>query len=197
MSSPTSSDLFNVLSEEPMSATALAERTGLPLTTVKYHLENMLTAGLIEVSAKRWSTKGREMKIYAVKDQIVLIAPKKKVDVREIIERYGVVAGGFAVICSMGIAIPSTLLGMADGNGQTSDIVFNTMSRSELSGTGSTGGAEVISTQFTSVAYDATHELVSTVPPWVHEGVMIFFIVGIVILGLMMTYELISLRRNI
>lgn len=111
MSSPTSADLFNALSDCPMSATALAERGGLPLTTVKYHLGNMLSAGLIEVTDTRWSAKGREMKIYAVKDQVVVIAPKKRVDIRGIVERYGVAAGALAVVSALGLAIPSTLLG--------------------------------------------------------------------------------------
>ena len=104
MSSPTSADLFNALSDYPMSATALAERCELPLTTVKYHLENMMSAGLIEVT-----------KIYAVKDQVVVIAPRKKVDIRGIVERYGVAAGALAIVCSLGLAIPSTLLGFVQG----------------------------------------------------------------------------------
>ena len=36
MASPTAGDLFNTLSDGPLTATALAERTGFPLTTVKY-----------------------------------------------------------------------------------------------------------------------------------------------------------------
>ena len=109
MASPTAGDLFNTLSDGPLTATALAERTGFPLTTVKYHLNNLLDADLIEVVDSRWSEKGREMKIYGVKDQVVVLAPRKRPDVRQIVERYGVIAGAVAVGCGVVLAIPNML----------------------------------------------------------------------------------------
>ncbi len=197
MSSPTSADLFNALSEVPMSATALAERTELPLTTVKYHLENMLAAGLIEVSDTRWSTKGREMKIYAVKDQVVLIAPKKKVNVRGIMERYGVAAGAFAVICALGLAIPSTLLQMMPGGtAPLPGMEMKSMTGALSAPPMMNEAPEAASAQVTAV-YDTGAGIVSTMPSWIHEAVMVFFVAGVVILGMMMVYELYSLRRGI
>lgn len=109
MASPTAGDLFNTLTDGPLTATALAERTGFPLTTVKYHLNNLLEADLIEVVDTRWSEKGREMKIYGVKDQVVVLAPRKRPDVRQIVERYGVIAGAVAVGCGVILAIPNML----------------------------------------------------------------------------------------
>lgn len=189
MSSPTSADLFNALSDAPMSATALAERSCLPLTTVKYHLENMLSAGLIEVSDTRWSAKGREMKIYAVKDQVVLIAPRKKVDVRGIMERYGVAAGCLAIISALALAVPETLLGYLSGaqsispelkivrgaNGQTADAL-----------------AAPYSVELASGANTAA----ATIPAWIHEGVMLFLVCGLAILAAMMIYEIYAVRKD-
>ncbi|MBE6506604.1 MAG: helix-turn-helix transcriptional regulator [Methanocorpusculum parvum] len=109
MASPTAGDLFNTLSDGPLTATALAERTGFPLTTVKYHLNNLLDADLIEVVDSRWSEKGREMKIYGVKDQVVVLAPRKRPDVRQIVERYGVIAGAVTIGCGVVLAIPNML----------------------------------------------------------------------------------------
>ena len=109
MASPTAGDLFNTLSDGPLTATALAEQTGFPLTTVKYHLNNLLDADLIEVVDSRWSEKGREMKIYGVKDQVVVLAPRKRPDVRQIVERYGVIAGAVTVGCAVLLAIPNML----------------------------------------------------------------------------------------
>ncbi len=109
MASPTAGDLFNTLSDGPLTATALAERTGFPLTTVKYHLNNLLEADLIEVVDTRWSEKGREMKIYGVKDQVVVLAPRKRPAVRQIVERYGVIAGAVAVGCGVVLAVPNML----------------------------------------------------------------------------------------
>ncbi|MCZ0860308.1 MAG: helix-turn-helix domain-containing protein [Methanocorpusculum sp.] len=190
MSSPTSADLFNALSDCPMSATALAERSELPLTTVKYHLENMLSAGLIEVTDTRWSAKGREMKIYAVKDQVVVIAPKKKVDIRGIVERYGVAAGALAVVCALGLAIPSTLLGFIQG----------TPLGPEATPTGAKNGLVSVNLgepqAFALATPTDTAATVSGMPLWIHEAVMVFFIAGIVILALMMAYEVYSIRRD-
>lgn len=185
MSSPTSADLFNALSNGPMSATALAEVSKLPLTTVKYHLENMLSADLIEVTDTRWSAKGREMKIYAVKDQVVLIAPKKKVDVRGIMERYGIAAGCFAVISALALAIPETIYGALGGSSTVpqhpglKSIGFETTSDVSVS------------------PMTITNDLAaSSMPTWIHEAVMVFFLAGLLILCLMMVYELYSVRKD-
>lgn len=191
MSSPTSADLFNILSDCPMSATALAERSGLPLTTVKYHLENMLSAALIEVTDTRWSAKGREMKIYAVKDQVVVIAPKKKVDIRGIVERYGVAAGALAVVCSLGLAIPSTLLGFI----QQTPVGPEVVSAMAKTGAVNVELGDPLATTFVSPTETGT--VVSGMPLWIHEAVILFFIAGVVILALMMAYEVYSIRRDV
>lgn len=191
MSSPTSADLFNALSDCPMSATALAERSELPLTTVKYHLENMLSAGLIEVTDTRWSAKGREMKIYAIKDQVVVIAPKKKVDIRGIVERYGVAAGALAVISALGLAIPSTLLGFIQGTPSVPEITPALAKTGQLS-------VELGEVQTLALANPTdTAATISSMPLWIHEAVMVFFVAGIVILALMMAYEVYSIRREV
>lgn len=108
LSSPTAADLFNTLSDCPMSAAALSERIGITTPTVKYHLENLMAAGLIEVINTRWSEKGREMKIYAACNKVVVLTPRKHTDMREIAERYGILAGCIAVGCSLILAIPRT-----------------------------------------------------------------------------------------
>ena len=191
MSSPTSAELLNALSDCPMSATALAERSGLPLATGKYQRENRLAAGLIGGTDNHWSAKGREMKIYAVKDQVVVIAPKKRVDVRGIVERYGIAAGALAVICALGLAIPSTLLGFLQPAipGLTPMAARNSV---DLMGVGEPSAAFVTPT-------DATTGVVanSSMPLWVHDAVLVFFVAGVVILALMMVYEVYSIRREI
>jgi len=176
MSSPTSADLFNALTGNPQSATALAERTGLPLTTVKYHLENMLSAGLVEISNTRWSEKGREMKIYSVKDQVVVFAPRKTVDLKGIVERYGTMAGVIAIGCSLVIAIPQTM--------------------SQLVGSGyltkSSETAEIYAVQAT--VGSAVENV--TFMPLVHNVVQGFLVISLAVLALMMVYEIYHVRKN-
>lgn len=191
MSSPTSADLFNALSDAPMSATALAERSGLPLTTVKYHLENMLSAGLIEVTDTRWSAKGREMKIYAVKDQIVLIAPKKKTDVRGIMERYGVAAGCLAIVCALALAIPETLLGYINNAGAGSRTLTGAKMAEVMPETAADAAAP-----FSAELAISANNAASAMPAWIHEGIMIFLLCGLAILAAMMIYEIYAVRKD-
>jgi len=176
MSSPTSADLFNALTGNPQSATALAERTGLPLTTVKYHLENMLSAGLVEISNTRWSEKGREMKIYAVKDQVVVFAPRKTVDLKGIAERYGTMAGVIAIGCSLVIAIPQMLNRLAVGA-----YPIRTSDTAELFAIKTAAGQAV--------------ETVSWMP-LVHNVVQGFLVISLAVLALMMAYEIYLVRKN-
>jgi DNA-binding transcriptional ArsR family regulator len=177
MSSPTSADLFNALTGNPQSATALAERTGLPLTTVKYHLENMLSAGLVEISNTRWSEKGREMKIYAVKDQVVVFAPRKTVDLKGIAERYGTMAGVIAIGCSLVIAIPQMLNRLTFEAG----VPIRTSDTAEMFAIKTAAGpvAEGISWM-----------------PLVHNVVQGFLVISLTVLALMMAYEIYVVRKN-
>lgn len=45
------------------------------MTTVKYHVENLLDAGLISVAETRYSVKGREVKLYSLTNQLLIVAP--------------------------------------------------------------------------------------------------------------------------
>ena len=153
-------------------------------------------AGLIEVTDTCWSAKGREMKIYAVKDQVVVIAPKKKVDIRGIVERYGVAAGAFAVVCALGLAIPSTLLGFIQGTPVGSDAVPAMLKTGQIEvGLGDPQAVTIEAN--TLVTPTDTIAAVSGMPPWIHEAVILFFIAGVVILALMMAYEVYSIRRDV
>jgi len=176
MSSPTSADLFNALTGNPQSATALAERTGLPLTTVKYHLENMLSAGLVEISNTRWSEKGREMKIYSVKDQVVVFAPRKTVDLKGIVERYGTMAGAIAIGCSLIIAIPQTLNQLIGTR-----YMVKSVDTSELFAVQATGNSAIESVSFM---------------PLIHNVVQGFLVISLTVLALMMVYELYIVKKN-
>ena len=168
MASPTAGDLFNTLSDGPLTATALAERTGFPLTTVKYHLNNLLDADLIEVVDSRWSEKGREMKIYGVKDQVVVLAPRKRPDVRQIVERYGVIAGAVAVGCGVVLAIPNMLSRILP----------------------QTNPGVAVAREITEVAP------VFDWAAFVQNAVLIFFVGAIIVLAGMMIYEIYQTKKK-
>ena len=108
MSSQMANDILTLLGDGPRSLTDITERLGIPLTTAKYHIENLLDAGLIFVVETKYSVKGREIKLYSLTNQLVIVAPRHA-NVRSLLLKY---ASLFAVVIvgSLGITIIMPLL---------------------------------------------------------------------------------------
>ncbi len=102
ISSQTANDILHLLGEGPKSATDITEVLSLPMGTVKYHVENLLEAGLIEVSDTRYSVKGREIKIYQLRDQLLIVAPRVK-NIRSLLLKY---ASLFVIVIFATVMIP-------------------------------------------------------------------------------------------
>ena len=119
MGSQTASDILKLLSESQKSLTEITERLAIPLTTAKYHIENLLEAGLISIAETRYSVKGREIKIYSLTNQLLIVAPRTS-NVRSLLLKYaslfGIVAFG-----SLVIAILSPILGQGLSAGSSLD----------------------------------------------------------------------------
>ncbi|MDD1699731.1 MAG: helix-turn-helix domain-containing protein [Methanoregula sp.] len=119
MGSQTANDILKLLAESQKSLTEITERLAIPLTTAKYHIENLLDAGLISVAETRYSVKGREIKIYSLKNQLLIVAPRTS-NVRSLLLKYaslfGIVAFG-----SLVIAILSPILGQGLMTGSSLD----------------------------------------------------------------------------
>ena len=101
MSSQTAGDVLTLLAAGAKSLTDITEQLKIPLTTAKYHTENLLDAGLITISETRYSIKGREVKMYALADRLLIVAPKRT-NVRDLLLKYSslfaiVVAGSLSV----------------------------------------------------------------------------------------------------
>jgi DNA-binding transcriptional ArsR family regulator len=109
MSSQTASDILQLLAESPQSLTGITERLAIPLTTAKYHTENLLDAGLIQVSETKYSVKGREIKIYSLTNQLLIVAPRQS-NVHSLLLKYASLFG-IVVFGSLVIAILSPVLG--------------------------------------------------------------------------------------
>jgi DNA-binding transcriptional ArsR family regulator len=77
LSNETAVKLLQVLAEKPMSAKELSDHLGLPLTTVKYNIDELLAAELVKVEFVRLSSKMREMKYYAAVKRALIFAPEK------------------------------------------------------------------------------------------------------------------------
>jgi len=94
IASQSATDILNALQERPSTAGDLTSTLGMPMGTVKYHLENLLEAGLVEVRQIRYSVKGREIKVYGLKDQLLIVAPRVQ-NIRSILLKY---AALFAIV---------------------------------------------------------------------------------------------------
>lgn len=92
MASQSANDILHALQEKPKTAGDLASTLAMPMGTVKYHLENLLDAGLIEVRETRYSVKGREIKVYGIRDQLLIVAPRVQ-NIRSILLKYAALFG--------------------------------------------------------------------------------------------------------
>jgi DNA-binding transcriptional ArsR family regulator len=109
MASQTASDILQLLAEGQKSLTEITDRLDIPLTTAKYHIENLLEAGLIIVAETKYSVKGREIKIYAVTNQLLIVAPRQS-NVRSLLLKYASLFG-IVLFGSLVIAMLSPVLG--------------------------------------------------------------------------------------
>lgn len=123
IASPTAGEILQVLGEEALTASALATRLDIPITTAAYHLEHLVGAGVIEVTGTRWSRKGREQKVYRLVDRVVIVSPAR-MDLRALLLKYaalGFVLGGAALIAGFLQAVTAPpkafMTGSEGGNG--------------------------------------------------------------------------------
>jgi hypothetical protein len=79
------------------------------MNTAKYHIENLLDAGLIAVEQTKYSIKGREVKIYTLTNQLLVVAPRQS-NVRSLLLKYASLFGIIAV-CSVMISVLSPIFG--------------------------------------------------------------------------------------
>ncbi|HIJ07265.1 MAG: Uncharacterized protein XE11_1352 [Methanomicrobiales archaeon 53_19] len=178
MSSPTAGDLLRSLSDTPKSTTALAEELHIPLTTAKYHIGNLLDAGIIEVADTRWSAKGREIKIYSLKNQILIIAPGRQSAIG-MMKKYAATLGVFIA----GTALLTIYLPFLQGAKISSeDMVVYSAAPPE---------AMQVATRALEGGAGA-----APLPPMVHEFVMAFFLGGCLVLLALIAYEAIHWFRD-
>ena len=94
MASKTAGEILQLLREGNHASTQIAESLSIPITTVQYHLENLVDAGIVTIVERRWSQKGREVKVYGLRDRMLIVVPRGG-DLRGILLRY---ASIFAVV---------------------------------------------------------------------------------------------------
>jgi predicted ArsR family transcriptional regulator len=80
VSSDTALDILDSVHESPKVSTELAEELGVTTQNVRYHLDNLEEAGLVEVEDVRYSEKGRVMSVYRPAESPLMIVFGKESD---------------------------------------------------------------------------------------------------------------------
>jgi len=165
MASQTANAIIQAFGSGPLTSSEVARSMAIPITTATYHIENLLNAGLIEVMETRWSEKGREVKVYGLANQVVIIAPPES-DLRSVLKKYATLFG-IVVLASVGLwgILPAVLPAPQDGM------------MPKVAG----GGEDI-------TAFRAPLENAAGAPP-VHDLVMAFFFGACAVLFALLAYE--------
>jgi len=119
LSNPSSSDILHLLGEGERTLSEISESLDQPITTVKYNVENLLDAGMIDIVRTRYSEKGRIVKVYGIRDQVVIVSPGRA-DVKSLLMKYASLFALIAVASLVLAGIAPLFSGMS-GDMQTSE----------------------------------------------------------------------------
>ncbi|MCL7414000.1 MAG: helix-turn-helix domain-containing protein [ANME-2 cluster archaeon] len=124
----TARQVMELLADQPMSVSDMANKLDVPLTTIKYNIENLVDVGLAKVERIKYSEKGRQVKIYGPVRKLIVVVPEKtdSTSIAEILKKYlGVVLA--AVFASGIVEIltgrSSESMSMPNDYGFSADIV--------------------------------------------------------------------------
>jgi DNA-binding transcriptional ArsR family regulator len=225
MGSQTASDILQLLSEGQKSLTDITERLAIPMTTVKYHVENLLDAGLILVAETKYSVKGREVKLYSLTNQLLIVAPRQS-NVRSMLLKYaslfGIVAFGSVII-----AIISPLFGsesmmrsslnavprmaVQESGGTYAKAVAegygaNITTTPDLWLTGAKGFSDAAATNFTPAPvpppeamvqiYQIPSDTAASAFPLLPDTALAFFLGGVMVIFVLLCYEAYLWKRK-
>lgn len=74
LASETSRAIYNHLYDQPSTASDIADEVDTSVQNVRYHLEKLSKAGLIEEVDTWYSSRGNEMSVYAATDEALVLA---------------------------------------------------------------------------------------------------------------------------
>ncbi|MDR2944490.1 MAG: helix-turn-helix domain-containing protein [Methanosarcinales archaeon] len=99
-SNETSMKILDLLKKESLAANEVADRLEIPLTTVKYNIDQMVEHDLVRVQRIKYSEKGRQVKIYEAPEKVIIFAPEKinRVSLASMLQKYAFafIAAAFA-----------------------------------------------------------------------------------------------------
>lgn len=173
IASPTANEILHLLAQGPKTASELTELQNIPMGTLKYHIENLLEAGLIEITETRYSVKGREVKVYALRDQLLIVAPKVT-SIRSILLKY---TSLFVIVIVASMAMLALLPFLQNAPPVAIPSAFQ-----NDDGGGGAGAAGMLAEK--AAATDAGRSIPSAAAP-----VLAFFMGGSLVLLILLLYE--------
>jgi predicted transcriptional regulator len=199
LSNASSSDILHLLGEGEKTLSELSESLDQPITTVKYNVENLLDAGMIDIVRTRYSEKGRVVKVYGVRDQVVIVSPGRA-DVKSLLMKYASLFALIAIASLVLAGIAPLFSGMGIGDMQTSQeavlrspapAVADTIAVMDFNGEdGGAGVAKTVSTEERSGASGA-----QAVADFMNLAALAFFLGGFVAILTMLLYEVLMTIR--
>lgn len=73
LSSETAQAILGTLGDDPKPVSEISEAVGTSLQNTQYHVERLVDAGLVEPVDVWYSAKGREMSVYALTAEKLLV----------------------------------------------------------------------------------------------------------------------------
>jgi len=102
ISSGTAKKLLDALANKTMTETEMANSLNMPIATVHYNLQQLLSSGLVSADEFHYSKKGREVLHYSLAKKYIIIAPKSteglSVKIKEILPVAALALVGAAVV---------------------------------------------------------------------------------------------------
>ena len=96
----TARNLLTALHGEPSTASELAEQVDTSLQNARHHLQNLQEAGLVRIADTRYSSKGREMNVYAPSEDPMVVFVGRQDDEEGLIDslrRFAPIVGALAL----------------------------------------------------------------------------------------------------
>jgi DNA-binding transcriptional ArsR family regulator len=125
LSSETAREILNAVYDDPGTPSELADRLGMSIQKVSYHLEKLQEQDLITVAGTQYSEKGQEMNVYEPPDDPLVLfvgTQERKRSLRSLVERLlpvvGVLTGASAAVQVLFGTLPN-LFGVGEPGGET------------------------------------------------------------------------------
>jgi DNA-binding transcriptional ArsR family regulator len=178
MGSQTASDILRLLAVGPKSLTDITDTLAVPMNTAKYHVENLLDAGLILVTDTKYSVKGREVKLYSLTNQLLIVAPRQA-DLRSLLLKY---AALFGIVAAASLAVSAILPLIASWSLTTGAPMAAQASfiNSDGAGRSSEAAPAVLKMSYNTLATS------SAVGP---DPAIAFFLGGVLVIVILLCYE--------